>query len=161
MSNPKIKFFSLPRNKTKVRPFLNDPVYVIRRQHWTSPTRTHAHTHTTLKASLSWYCFVWQMAAYFTFLKTVRSERETEEHWRVVWNVTLLNLGCCWRKQAAGRPTDRPTTLSQLLLLPVEAKLCDRSRSGIERDSLSRSRDGQTDLHTKPNRKDTSHNSIS
>jgi hypothetical protein len=26
----------------------------------------------------------------------------------VVWNVTLLNLGCCWRKQAAGRPTDRP-----------------------------------------------------
>lgn len=69
----------------------------------------------------------------------------------MVWNVTLLNLGCCWRKQADGRSVDRPTTLSVLLLLPVEAKLCDRSRSGIARASVSRST--QTDLHTKPNQR--------
>jgi hypothetical protein len=38
-------------------------------------------THTTiLKGLLNWYCFVWQMPAYFTFLKTVRGETETEEH---------------------------------------------------------------------------------
>jgi hypothetical protein len=70
----------------------------------------------------------------------------------------LAKLGLLLAK-TGGRPTGRPTTLSQLLLLPVEAKLCDRSRSGIERDSLSRSRerDRQTDLQTKPNRRDTSH----
>lgn len=38
------------------------------------------HTKPSLKALLNWYCFVWQMAAYFTFLKTVRGETETEEH---------------------------------------------------------------------------------
>lgn len=58
----------------------------------------------------------------------------------------MLNLGrcccccCCrpagWRKQAAA--------LSLLLQLPVEAKFCDRSRSGIETASFSLPRDRPT-----------------
>jgi hypothetical protein len=93
------------------------------------------------------------MPAYFTFLKTVRGETETEEHWRVVWNVTLLNLGCCWRKQAAGRPTDRPLCPCYCCF---QLKLNFAIGHGLALKELL-SRVPETDLHTKPNRKDTSH----
>ena len=76
-------------------------------------------------------------------------KRKTEEHRRVVWNVTLLNLGCCWRKQAAGWPLCSCYCCFQL-------KLNFEIGHGLAlRELLSRSL--KTDLHTEPNRKDTSH----
>jgi len=117
-------------------------------------TYTYTHTHkTNLKGSIEQVLLCLANGRLFYISEDCTRRDRDRRALKSGLECNLAKLGLLLAK-TGGRPADRPAALSLLLLLPVEAKLCDRSRTGIESASVSRSTDRPTHK-AKP--KDTSY----
>jgi hypothetical protein len=114
----------------------------IKRQHWSYKPAVNAQLAAKSLTELVLLCLA-NASLFYIFRDCTRPDRDRKSlpsslecNLAKLGLLLLLLLLTWWRKQAAALPL--------LLPLPAEAKLWDRSRSGIERASLSLSTDRST-----------------